>query len=344
MIIEIDKSVFFPVESGCSFKEFQTLLNVIVLHDGYSLKLIDPSILGSPYYTSLSQLDQQIVDESFDATINASLSTDSLIRPNGSQYYTERIYSVQEGLIYLSSPIGVWLENSNNDSPFIRGIIRHLRPDIPIDNWITQHWLTFENAGGCSNARNALEEKLKENQGKAKMLRCFILLDGDKEFPDEEIHKYDSFLEFCKQNGFICHVLQKRTMENYMPDDVFDEFRNNQTDSWISAYLRLTPEQKDFFNIAEGFNGNIREKNLRNQGHAGRNCMSEGAIQLFLSVSDTNYDRLEQGLTIANFKTQFPMKYEISPSVYAASLLLRTNHQSDPDELMHIIEQILKLS
>ena len=105
MIIEIDKSVFFPVESGCSFKEFQTLLNVIVLHDGYSLKLIDPSILGSPYYTSLSQLDQQIVDESFDATINASLSTDSLIRPNGSQYYTERIYSVQEGLIYLSSPM-----------------------------------------------------------------------------------------------------------------------------------------------------------------------------------------------------------------------------------------------
>ena len=164
-----------------------------------------------------------------------------------------------------------------------------------------------------------------------------------KEFPDEEIHKYDSFLEFCKQNGFICHVLQKRTMENYMPDDVFDEFRNNQTDSWISAYLRLTPEQKDFFNIAEGFNGNIREKNLRNQGHAGRNCMSEGARQLFSSVSDTNYDRLEQGLSIANFKTQFPMKYEISPSVYAASLLLRTNHQSDPDELMHIIEQILKL-
>ena len=66
--------------------------------------------------------------------------------------------------------------------------------------------------------------------------------------------------------------------------------------------------------------------------------------QLFLSVSDTNYDRLEQGLTIANFKTQFPMKYEISPSVYAASLLLRTKHQFDPDELMHIIEQILKLS
>jgi hypothetical protein len=344
MIVEIDKTVFSPVESRCSFKELQTLLNVVVLHDRYRLKLIDPSILESPYYDSLSQLDQQIVNESFDATINESLSTDRLIRPDGGQFYTEHIYNVQEGLIYLSSPIGIWLENSNNDSPFIRSIIRHLRPDIPIDDWITNHWLTFENAGGCSNARNALEEKLKENQGKAKMLRCFILLDGDKEFPDEVIHKYDTFLAFCQQNGFTCHVLHKRAMENYMPDAVFEEFRNNQTDSWISAYLRLTPEQKDYFNIAEGFNGNIRDKNHRNQGHAGRNYISEGARQLFLSVSDTNYERLEQGLSIANFKTQFPMKYEISPSVYAASLLFRTNHQSDPNELMHIIEQIIQLS
>ncbi len=344
MIVEIDKSIFVPADGGNSFKELQALLDVINMENRYRLKISNPSILDSPYFQELSPTDQQIVIEGLDATVNESLKTDRWVKSDGAKYSKEPIYNAKEGYVFLSSPISIWVENNLNDSPFVRTIIRCMRPDIPLDDWIYWNWLTFDNAGGCSNAQHVLEEKLKEKVGKSKMLRCFILLDSDKTWPDEVITKYDQFLEFCSQNGFVCHVLHKRAMENYMPDAVFDEFRDNSTNSWIDAYLHLTPEQKDYINIAEGFNANIHDKDLRNQGRIGRQYMDTEVQQLNSSVSDINYERLEQGLNIGNFKTVFPRKFEESPSVHARSLLARTSHQSCGNELRVIADKIIDLT
>lgn len=344
MIVEIDKSIFVPADGGNSFKELQALLDVINMENRYRLKISNPSIFDSLYFQELSPTDQQIVIEGLDATVNESLKTDRLVKSDGAKYSQEPIYDAKEGYVFLSSPVSIWVENSLNDSPFVRTIIRCMRPDIPLNDWIKWNWLTFDNAGGCSNAQNVLEEKLKEKVGKSKMLRCFILLDSDKTWPDEIVTKYDQFLEFCNQNGFVYHVLHKRAMENYMPDAVFDEFRNNLTNSWIDAYLHLTPEQKDYINIAEGFNANIHDKNHRNQGRIGRQYMDTEVQQFYSSVSDINYERLEQGLNIGNFKTTFPRKFEESPSVHARALLARTSHQSYGNELEVIVDKILKLA
>lgn len=344
MIVEIDKSIFVPADGGNSFKELQALLDVINMENRYRLKISNPSIFDSLYFQELSPTDQQIVIEGLDATVNESLKTDRLVKSDGAKYSQEPIYDAKEGYVFLSSPVSIWVENSLNDSPFVRTIIRCMRPDIPLNDWIKWNWLTFDNAGGCSNAQNVLEEKLKEKVGKSKMLRCFILLDSDKTWPDEVVTKYDQFLEFCNQNGFVYHVLHKRAMENYMPDAVFDEFRNNLTNSWIDAYLHLTPEQKDYINIAEGFNANIHDKNHRNQGRIGRQYMDTEVQQFYSSVSDINYERLEQGLNIGNFKTTFPRKFEESPSVHARALLARTSHQSCGNELQVIVDKILKLA
>ena len=324
--------------------ELQMLLNVINMEGRYRLKIANPSILDSPYFQELSPIDKQIVIEGLDATVNESLKTDRLVKSDGAKYSQEPIYDAIEGYVYLSSPVSIWVENSLNDSPFVKTIIRCMRPDIPLDNWIYRNWLTFENAGGCSNAQHALEEKLIEKAGKSKMLRCFILLDSDKTWPEEVITKYDRFIEFCDQYGFVYHILHKRAMENYMPDAVFDEFRGNTTNSWINAYLYLTPEQKDYYNIAEGFIGNINDKELRKQGCSGRIHMKEEVQQFYSSVSDTNYKHLEKGLNIGNFKTQFPKKFEESPAVHLSSLTERIRHQPGENELSAIVDKILKLT
>ena len=266
MIVEIDKSLFSADEAVCTLKELQRLLYVLfVEEERYKIKVSDTSILDSPYFQKLSPEDQNIIMLCFDASINESLKTDRLIRDDGEKFYSEHIYSVQEGFVFLTTPICVWVENSNNDSPFVLATFRNLRKNIPIDNWFKWNWITFDNLGGCSNAKNALEGKLKEKNEKSKMLKFFVLLDSDKKWSGDIISKYDDLIDFCDQNGFIYHILQKRSMENYMPDKVFDEFTNNNNNTWINAYLKLTPEQKDFFNIAEGFNGNI-SKDKRNLG------------------------------------------------------------------------------
>lgn len=341
MRVEIDKSIFEG--NGCSLKEFQRLLDDINMEGRHQLKIVDPSVFESRFFDNLSSTDRQYIEECFDASINETLMTDCLIRENGEQFYSEHIFNVQEGHTFLTSPVEVWLENSNNDSCFIKALIRHFRPNIPIDNWLFYRWIKFENAGGCTNARNAIESELNTFQGKAKMLRCFVLLDSDKQWPGDATDKYNNFIEFCNLNGITYHILNKRAMENYLPDSAFDEFRCQETNSWINAYLSLSPEQKDFLSIAGGFNANIENKDYRNLGHDGRQYMRPEVQRLYLSVSDSNYEHLERGISISNFKTQFPKKFEDSPAVFANSLKARTSHQTNPDELIHIVEKIIEL-
>ena len=77
---------------------------------------------------------------------------------------------------------------------------------------------------------------------------------------------------------------------------------------------------------------------------AGRQYMDKEVQRLYSTVSDTNYNHLEKGLNIANFKSEFPKKFETSHAVNSKSLLERTNHQADSDELTHIIKKILELA
>ena len=344
MIVEIDKSIFNSNNTICNQRELQMLLNVINMYGRYRLKITDPSILNSSCLEKLSIEDQQIIKESFDAFVTESMKTDALIRNDGRRYDSERIYDVQEGLVFLTAPICVWLENNYNDSFFVLALFRCLRKEIAIDEWQEKSWITFENLGGCANAVNALEGKLKEKKGKSKMFKYFILLDSDKKWSGDNISKYNNLIDFCNKNGILYHILQKRTMENYMPDEVFDEFRDKMTNSWINSYLYLSPEQKDYFNISKGFNGNIYDEAKRDLGSNGRKYMDEEVQQLYSSVSDMNYKNLEQGLKISDFKTKFPEKYDTSPFVYASTLLNRTSHQTDPNELNQIIDKILELA
>ncbi|MBR6068135.1 MAG: hypothetical protein IKP45_10070 [Bacteroidales bacterium] len=345
MIVEIDKSIFNADDSVCTLKELQRLLAVIFIEtERYKLKISDSSIFDSKYFQMLSIEDQDLIKLCFDASITESLETDRLIIKGGQQFYSEPKYNVQEGFVFLTAPICVWLENNYNDSFFVLALFRCLRKEIAIDEWQKKSWITFENLGGCANAVNALAGKLKEKDGKSKMFKYFILLDSDKKWSGDKISKYNNLIDFCNKNGILYHILQKRTMENYMPDEVFDEFRDKMTNSWINSYLYLSPEQKDYFNISKGFNGNIYDEAKRDLGCNGRKYVDVEVQQLYSSVSDENYKNLEQGLKISDFKTKFPEKYSTSPYVYASTLLNRTSHQTDPKELNHIIDKILELA
>ena len=61
-------------------------------------------------------------------------------------------------------------------------------------------------------------------------------------------------------------------MENYVPDIAFRDITHNV--NFIEAYLRLSPEQKDYFDLENGF------KNVNFSG------LSEEVQQLFESISE----------------------------------------------------------
>ena len=60
------------------------------------------------------------------------------------------------------------------------------------------------------------------------------------------------------------------------------------------------------------------------------------------SVSDSDFEILDKGLQISDFKSEFPKLFE-NTSITKENLLDRVKHQQKDDELQEIVDKILKL-
>jgi len=82
---------------------------------------------------------------------------------------------------------------------------------------------------------NSFENLPKENH---KYLRCFVLVDSDKKFPNDTTKQNRvNLFQFLDSLGIPYHELEKREMENYLPDEVFETIEDNN--DFIQAYLKL---------------------------------------------------------------------------------------------------------
>ncbi len=210
----------------------------------------------------------------------------------------------------------------------------------PVDNG----WIQFENAGGCTNVENFIKGKLQSfnnlscqnNKSNSMYLRCFVLLDSDKEYPNAPIKTtYQNLLLFLNENKVTSHILEKRCMENYMPDDVLSYIANTpELKKWFEAYFHLSHEQKDFLNISSGFS----KKNQDAIPITQRNELKQEIQDLYSNLSPANYEILDKGFKFANFKTEFPQKF-FHHQVHKTSLQERCNS----DELQEIIDKMTAL-
>ena len=119
-------------------------------------------------------------------------------------------------------------------------------------------------------------------------------------------------------------ILEKREMENYIPETVL----KNLNDDYINLYIKLTPIQKDFFDLEKGFNKNRSDKNY-----------DTNIINLYSSVSDSDWKVLRKGITSPpydkKFKTEFP-KLFMDSNVDLKSLQARCG----TNELKEILDKI----
>ena len=223
---------------------------------------------------------------------------------------------------------------------------------------VDEGWIRFENAGGCMNVKNFLKARINSYGDKLKFLNCYVLLDGDRRYPtDPEPNiKYRNLKKGLAEWKVCYHVLEKRSMENYMPDEAINSFATAETQAWITAYHTLTAEQKDYFSIAEGFTKDIdkeqkkivrccesllttKDVNRRKKSYV-RGYLSADEQNFYGSVSRGNFLHLEKGLKVKEFKVRFPEKYNDSVLIYKTNMLNRTRHQNDPQELEHIADDI----
>lgn len=362
MKVKIDKSIFEAAIDSDRQLELSFLLHIILYKNRHELKLTDEEILGCDSFAKLIPIEQDIIKEVISHTIFSSAeSFDCEVKSGGEQEFVQKVFSVNEAIIYLMQPLSVMLENGLNDSYLIKAVFQFFNPKGELMRHLNEGWIRFENAGGCSNVKNVLQSQRGCYGERQKFLHCYVILDGDKRYltDPEPDKKYEKLKNQLTDWNVHYHVFEKRCMENYLPDDAMSFFKNDSTKGWIDAYQMLTDQQKDFISISEGFTTDICKedkkkvrdmeskllsKNLhRRKKSYVREFLPEDEQSFYASVSNGNFLHLESGLPIDFFKINYPQLFENKSFVYKNNLLERTKHQNDPMELEHIASSIMSL-
>lgn len=360
MKIKIDENVFASVQDDRQQLELSFLLHIILYKGRYELTFTGENVQNHESFSKLTERDRNVIEQvMINDIVTSASSFDCEVKIGGENEYTEKVFSPSESIRYLLQPTSVILENGLNDSHFMNALFRCFDTTGTLSKFLREGWLRYDNAGGCSNVKNFLRALIQHFEGKQKFLRCFVLLDGDKRYSTdlEPEKKYRKLKEQLESWNVGYHVPEKRCMENYMPDDALRSLSDANTKEWLDAYFTLTPQQKDFFCIAEGFSKDItrsdkktvkakedrltrKDKKLRKKSYV-RGCLPTDVQHFYTSVSNGNFLHLEKGLGIPHFKTKFPEFFDNQDIVYHRNLIDRTSHQDDPQELEHIVQKIV---
>lgn len=251
-------------------------------------------------------------------------------------------YTLEEAWHYLSEPVRIILENGVNDAPFLHSLFRCFRQDSkPIIKKIENRLLTFEMGGG-SGIKHTLEGLMAGlnidclTKPSHEYLRSFVIIDSDKSYPNEELKQGAvNLINFLEEHKINYHVLEKREMENYLPNDVYDEVASNR--EFINAYLRLSPEQQDYFDLEKGL-PDINFDTLPNEIQALFEDVSLEDKKIFRKNDLKKFTGNKED----DFKSNFPELFH-SVKVTKAKLIEKTKHQSDPQELKAIINKVREL-
>jgi len=308
------------------------------------------SIRESESFLKLDNIDRQLLEDSWMQFYYENDNKIKIVISN-----EENCYNLEEGIVFLQQPLWIILENSTNDSNFIKSIIHHFdNEDKFVIDCLNNRWIQFANAGG-SGAKNQIKGELssfdvlcaKHNSISKKYYRGFVLVDSDNDYHGQGIKEdYSKLLEFLNLSDIEWHILEKRAMENYMPDQVLFDIRSKKNTSlrpddracvdWINVYEYLSHVEKDFLK----YNGQAPFENLHSS-----------AKDVYKNQSKHNYEILKTGISYRDnnshgitdderrFKNAFPKLFLTSPFVNKNTLEERCNS----NELKDIYNKIKDL-
>jgi hypothetical protein len=347
MRVEISKDIFETADFNGLNYIFQILTwsppNSI---SRYKLFINLDAVNHTPNYQKLnatSSIVSKIIEDEFTEAIQEGTPKLRIDYWVSNQKHPKK-YNIEEAIRFFSQPVSIVVENSKNDANFLKAIIYHFDREGTVKAHLQNGWIRFENAGGFRNVRNFLEGcfqafddlAARNRRESSEYFRGMIIL-------DKEI--YGRLKGEFLQIDF--HILAKRAMENYMPDEIFEELsieinqnkhqHNNwqKMISWIAVYRTLSNQQKDFLNISQGFPKHVERTTQQ------RKPINQEILALY-AIGETNFQILDEGFVYKgqDFKNEFPLLFVNSSSVNKKTL---SNRDGEKQELMSILQKISQL-
>lgn len=189
-------------------------------------KLYTGSIYHSPSTKSLMHRMRLVISR--DPTVTGSLSPEEARR-------------------LLESPAYVVVEDAESDGTFLRAMLRALERN-ELAQALEDQWWEIEHAGGKGGIEKRVADLIKHKHIPAN--RILVLADSDRLSPGQVTETVRTLKRCGDRHQVLILLLHKREIENYLPVSILERAR--QRDTW-RAFLELTPEQCDHYDMKEGF-------------------------------------------------------------------------------------------
>jgi hypothetical protein len=271
------------------------------------------------------------IRELFEKAIKATAYPNTLHKRRWTVSLTDGSDSLipQAAACYFRKPLYVCVENEVTDGIFLNAVISMLAtPELrSFMGRCDGSPIQTDHAGGSGELYKLIERRIVEAKEDGLPFRAIVFTDSDERFPGDRGHDQRQPLriaELCKDNGIGCLVLQKKAIENYIPDEVLRGWANEPGKQVVRALVdtvcRLTTEQRDHLPMKHKLKTNIPD-----------------VADLFESVADSDMRILKNEC----FGNEIIMLLKTNSQHLTADGLRARDGKSELDSLIAIIIEAL---
>lgn len=212
--------------------------------------------------------------------------------------------TLDDALAVLTEPLGILLENAENDWHFLCGIMRPSERER-IKRAVNKSWVEPVHGGGST----LINQLTYRTTIPAKGLRTFVVFDSDRLHPDEfavtwtpnrpgknpvACQAFDWEKVVQQQLPQRYWMLRRRFIESYMPqNELSTAASQNANPNAVAAFTRLSKAGRWYFNMKKGF---ASDENRHDKERCG---------DLYTHVDSIDRDALKNG-----FGTNFADHYK----------------------------------
>jgi hypothetical protein len=229
----------------------------------------------------------------------------------------------------VRAPLVVLMENAESDGLFLDAVLDVLSsPALLALRRLQPTPIQYDSPGGSGELTKRLERALGDPAWKGIPRRFVVLTDSDAQEPGAWNEKARDIAAHCRRRGVACHVLEKRAIENYLPQEVLDAWASvpaQRTNiAWVKALARLSPEQRDHFPMKKGLANGPQDT---------------VAQSLYGSLAQADRQELARGIS---GKSTLPSLFQthratMTPAALRARTGVRPDGSTELDDLVAII-------
>lgn len=159
---------------------------------------------------------------------------------------------------YYSLPVVLIVENAQTDGAWFELVADKLRPRLARRMKGEHPSLTVSNAGGIGeipkHLRRVSSTYQRARPDKGLPLRVVVMADSDARLPGQESDQARIVRHAAASEGADVHILRKRTIENYVPDQGLWDYAARRADARAAVrhITRLVGPARDHYPIKEG--------------------------------------------------------------------------------------------